>query len=112
MDFLTNPVALTLIFIVSTARTARFVTYDDFPPMEWSRNKLAVALGATWSKVLVCPFCVTPYLTAGNLLWFAALYPGLWGDSQDTFLLWWVLPNLWWAISYAAAIVTAYDQPE
>lgn len=107
MDVLLHPISLAIIFILSTARMARFLTYDDFPPMEWLRTKVVGVLPDKWAGVMVCPFCIAPYLVAVNIAWFLALY-----HHGDTFLWWWLLPNLWWGASYAAAIVVAYDMPE
>lgn len=106
MNVLLSPVALAIIFVISTARTARLITYDDFPPMEAFRNWATARMGA-WSKVMVCPFCMAPYLVAANLVWFLALY-----HHHDAFIWFWLLPHLWWAASYLAAIVVAYDQPD
>lgn len=93
------------VAIVSVARTARLITHDTWPPIEWLRPRIASRLGS-WAELVVCPFCCAPYLMAGQLLWLALL----WGDSAFTWG--WLIPNLWWAFSYVAAIVVAYDQPE
>jgi len=52
---------------------------------------------------------VAPYLMAGQIAWFLLVYNNA---STNGFLIWWLVPNAWWACSYLAAIVVAYDQPE
>lgn len=108
MNVLLHPVTLMVIGIVSVARMTRFVTYDDFPPMEWLRGRLVQVLPNRWGAVMVCPFCMAPYLMAVQIAWFLATYHA----PQSTFLIWWVLPHGWWAASYLSSIVVAHDQPE
>jgi hypothetical protein len=108
MDVLLHPVSLFLIGVFSLARVARFLTFDDFPPVERGRRKIVEWLPEAWKGLMVCPFCLAPYLTAVQIAWFLSLYHA----DQTTFLVWWVLPNFWWAMSYAAAMIVAYDQPE
>ena len=107
MNVLLHPIALALIGIVSTARMARLLTFDDFPPAAWFRLKFASLLGSKWENLAVCPFCIAPYLMAVQIAWFLALY-----RHHDAFIWFWLVPNLWWAGSYVASIVVAYDQPE
>lgn len=107
MSTLLHPIALALIGVISVARMARLLTYDTFPPAAWFRLRFAAALGSKWENLAVCPFCITPYLMAVQIAWFLALY-----HHHDAFVWGWLVPNLWWAASYAAAIVVAYDMPE
>lgn len=109
LEHLTHPAVLVIVAVVSVARTARLITHDTWPPIERNRERIANRLKG-WSELVVCPFCVAPYLTIGQMAWFALLYQ--FGADSAPFLLGWLLPNLWWALSYAAAIVVAYDQPE
>lgn len=62
---------------------------------------------SAWNKLLHCQFCLTPYLTAGLLGWYwlAERSDGVWDD------MWWIANGVW-AVSYLAAILVAYDQPE
>ena len=62
-----------------------------------------------WAELIVCPFCVAPYLMVVQIAWFLLLYENV---STTHFLWFWVLPNAWWAFSYVASIIVAYDQPE
>lgn len=94
------------VAVISVARVARLITHDTWPPMEWARPRLAARLGS-WSELVLCPFCVAPYLMAGQLAWLVLLR-----GHGDAFTLGWLIPNLWWAASYVAAIIVAYDQPE
>jgi hypothetical protein len=103
MDHWTWVVA-SLVGIVSVARTARLLIYDDFPPMLWLRvHYLALFPDESpWRKLAECQYCVTPYLAAGMLGW---------GWVSDLNEWWWVV-NGTWAASYLAAILVSYDQPE
>lgn len=94
-------IAAALIGTLSVARTARLVVFDDFPPALWLRERLLVLLGDTWGKVVTCPFCLAPYLSAGMIAWVYL---------SDLHWTWWVI-NGWWAASYIAAMVVAYDEP-
>lgn len=95
--------AACIIGVISVARTARLIIYDDFPPMVWLRvHYLALFSDDNpWRKLVECQFCITPYLTAGMLAW-AWLSDGHW--------TWWVINGIW-AASYIAAITVSYDQP-
>lgn len=95
--------AAVVIGVLSVARTARLLTYDSFPPVAWLRTRYLAAVGpdGPWAPLGTCAFCLAPYLSAGMLAW--AYLSGLhW--------TWWVA-NGWWAASYLAAIIVAYDEP-
>jgi hypothetical protein len=109
LHHLTQPWMLVLVGVVSVARTARLITHDTWPPIEKSRPWLARRLRG-WSELVLCPFCVAPYLMAGQILWFWLAYRQ--GVQSDWFVYGWLLPHLWWAASYVAAVIVAYDQPE
>lgn len=94
--------AAVLIGVLSIARTARLICWDDFPPVAWLRVRLIAWSGEKWGKVWTCQFCLAPYLTAGMILW---------AYLSDLHWTWWLI-NGWWAASYAAAVIVAYDQPE
>jgi hypothetical protein len=97
-------VLATIVGVLSVARTARLLIYDDFPPMVWLRVRFLslFAEDNKWSKIAECQYCVTPYLAAGMLGW-------AW--ISDLNVAWWVINGIW-AGSYVAAIVVSYDQPE
>jgi hypothetical protein len=95
--------AAAFVAIVSTGRTARLLVWDDFPPVEWLRNRYVRATdGGPWGKLAQCAFCLGPYLAAGMVAWM----------YFSDLAWWWWVPNCWWALSYLAAILVSYDQPE
>lgn len=96
-------VVAVLVGVVSVARTARFLIYDDFPPMTWLRVRFLARFDEEnkWSKIAECQYCITPYLAAGMLAW-------AWVSDLNEW--WWVINGVW-AASYAAAILVSYDQP-
>lgn len=104
LDQLTTASALLaiLIGIVSVARTARLLVFDDFPPVYWLRLRVLAAFpeGSKWAKIIECPFCLSPYLAAGNFAW---------AYFSDLHWSWW-LANGIWAGSYLAAVLVAYDE--
>jgi hypothetical protein len=100
-------VAACLVGVLSVARTARLLVWDEYPPTMWLRMKWdARTEGSTWNKLLHCQFCMTPYLTAGMMVW-----AWLAGAPEHLHWTWWVV-NGWWAASYLAASYVAYDQPD
>ena len=96
-----------LIGIVSTARMTRLITHDDFPPVEAVRNWWVRHTNDSWGSLILCPFCLAPYLTAVQITWFLLLW-----DEGWLFTWFWLLPHAWWAVSYVVAIIVSYDQPE
>lgn len=96
-------VLATIVAVVSIARTARLLTYDEFPPALWLRTRFIAALpeNSPWSKIAECQYCIAPYLTLGMFGW---------AYLSDLHWTWWVI-NGWWSASYAAAIVMSYDEP-
>lgn len=96
-------IAAVLIGILSVARTARLIVWDDYPPTMWLRMKWDDSTGeSAWNKLLHCQFCLTPYLAAGLFAWF-------WFSGGHW--TWWVANGVW-AGSYVAASYVAYDQPD
>ena len=100
-DYLVD-LAAAVVGVLSVARTARFIGFDDFPPMTWLRVRLIALLGDNWGVLITCPFCLTPYLATGMALW-------AWASDTNTW--WWVINGVW-GLSYLAAILVARDQPE
>jgi hypothetical protein len=105
--------AVVVIGILSVGRTARFIGFDEYPPMTWLRNKWGEKFGTEgWGKLVYCPFCSAPYLALGMYLWaFFALPDSVWGDPWSS-AWWWVTVNGIWGLSYLSSILVAYDQPE
>lgn len=105
--------AAAVLAALATARVARLLIYDAFPPVEWARLRYITwanrkgenTYRAKWAVLATCPYCLAPYLAAINLGW--ALASGLdwtapWGAA------WW-LCNALAALAYVAAIIVAYD---
>lgn len=95
-------ITASLIAVVSIARTARLLVHDTFPPVVWLRSHLIAWSPQSWADLWSCQFCLAPYLAAGMGVW-------VWLSGLDT--VWWIV-NGWWAASYVAAMLVAYDQPE
>lgn len=90
-----------IIGILSVARTARLIVFDDYPPMVWLRQRHDDRFGDQgWGKLIHCPFCATPYLAVGMAGWWY-LADGHW--------TWWAINGVW-GLSYVAAILVAYDE--
>jgi len=99
-------VAAVLVAVLSVARTARLLVFDEFPPVAWLRAQVVARLPESWAPLATCAFCIAPYLAAGMGVWMWLAWTG-----TNFHWTWWVL-NGWWAACYLAAIVVAYDQPE
>jgi len=98
-----HPIWVALIGTLAVARAARFVVFDEYPPMKWLRLRWFVLMGdSDWKKLMDCAFCAAPYLAAGDMAW---------AYFTDFHWSWWAF-NIWLAVSYVAAIVVAYDEPE
>lgn len=95
-----------IIGVVSVARMARLLVYDDFPPVEWLRVQAAARLPEKWQPLVECQFCLSPYLSAGQFAWAYLLWDTPW------FFWGWLVPHGVWAGSYLAAMLVAYDTPE
>lgn len=96
-------IAAAVIAVVSTARTARLLTWDDFPPIVFLRGKWAAKFGADgWGGLVFCHFCTAPYLAAGMTVWWIL------GGAHWT---WWAI-NGAWALAYLGAIVVSHDEAE
>lgn len=95
--------AAAVVAVVSVARTARLLVWDDFPPVAWLRFRFFVKVGdSPWRKLAECAFCLAPYLSVGMVAWMVL---------SDLHWTWWLV-NGWWSLSYLAAILVSYDQPE
>ncbi len=96
-----------LIAIVAVGRAARLLVFDDFPPTKAFREWWIRKTGEKWGPLFLCQFCLAPYLAAGDTAWYLLAY-----YHNDTALWAWWIVNAWAALSYLAAILVAYDQPE
>lgn len=107
MSITVELVAAIIVGILSVARTARLIGFDEYPPMKWLRHKWDAKTSDEWQPLLGCPFCSAPYLATGMALW-AWLAFDFGGDTAQT--IWWVVNGVW-GLSYLASILVAYDQP-
>jgi hypothetical protein len=100
------------VAVLSVARTARLIVFDEYPPMMWLRERWDRILVGNWGKLIHCGFCAAPYLAAGMAVWFLWVTP--WGNPGDYWSAdwWFVVVNGTWGLSYLASITVAYDQPE
>lgn len=92
--------AAAVVGVISTARVTRLVTQDSFPPAAWFRAKWqGWTHDGQWADLATCPFCLSVYLTAGNMAW-AVL--------SDLHWSWWMV-NGWLAAAYLTAMVVVRD---
>lgn len=93
-----------VVAVISVARTCRLIIHDKYPPMMWLRENIIARYkeDSKWVELWLCPFCLAPYLSAVMVAW---MY------FSELHWTWWVL-NGWWAMSYVAAIIYVYDQPD
>jgi hypothetical protein len=106
-------IAAAVIGILSVARTARLIGFDEYPPMAWLRSKWYARYGDEgWGKLIYCPFCSAPYLAAGMLVWASFALPDASPYDVWSSAWWWFMVNGWWGLSYLSSITVAYDQPE
>lgn len=97
-------VAVAVVTIISAARLTRLVTYDEFPPVRWAREKWADvmdrrALTRGWVVLAFCQWCFS---------FWATLPVVLWGYFTDWHEAWWLV-NGTLAASYLAAIFMTND---
>jgi len=92
-----------VIGVLATGRLARLIVDDDWPITVWFREWYIDRLtkGNGWSELVVCAFCVAPWIALPNLLL-------AWGSGLAWY--WW-LPNLWLATAYLAGMIVARDIP-
>lgn len=96
--------AAVIVGVLSVARTARLVVWDEYPPMVWVREKWDERIGEDgWGKLIHCQFCATPWMALGMAAWFWLAY------GNDTAMdVWWVVNGIW-GLSYLSAILVSYD---
>lgn len=93
-------VAAFVVGVLATARLARLVVFDDYPPTVWLRIKVDTWTHEnSWSKLVHCAYCLAPWI---GLLDFIA------GWASGYHWVWWVF-NIWLAGGYLAAMAVAYD---
>jgi hypothetical protein len=89
-----------IVGVVGSARVARLIGFDTYPPVAWLRRKWDQwTANSDWNSLVTCGYCSTPYIAGANFAW------GYWTDWQ---FAWWLV-NSWLAASYAAAVFLAWD---
>lgn len=117
-----------LLAVIATARLARLVTSDAYPPMEairtrwevWQANRDAhrpiahrpgtlASIRYGWGPLLTCPFCCAPYLAAAVLA--VGMAGGVWQPGWSLAGVWWT-GAVWASVSYLSAMLVVRDEPE
>ena len=97
--------AALIVTVVGSARLTRVITHDDYPPsmalrIWWD----TVTKDGPWSKLVHCPWCMGPWVTAIALASFIVsfLHPALgWA--------WWLFWG-WLALSYWTSQYVHFDE--
>lgn len=104
-----NPFVLVLgllTIVLGAGRLTRVITYDAYPPAVWLREQwVDLVRGGDWARLFTCFWCMSPWVTAAAIVHGTLAY--------GTFLEWtfWAFWG-WLALSYAAALVLARDEPQ
>lgn len=98
-------VAITIVF--GAGRLTRVITYDSYPPAAAFRRWWiqSVTRGNGWARLADCFWCMSPWITALAIGTFFLTALAIW-----VLWVWWLFWG-WLALSYAAAIVLAHDEP-
>lgn len=99
-------VAVFIVGMLATARMARLLVEDDYPPVVWLREAYIKRVPDDWHPLAECPFCISPYLAAINVTFAFVVF----NWHEDWAWVWW-WPNLVAAVAYLAAMVVARDIP-
>lgn len=93
-------VAVAIVFVTSTARITRLITWDHYPPSIWLRIKWdTITHDGPWSLLAHCGYCFSFWAGAAVLAW------GYFTDWQTA---WWLVNGALGG-SYLAAILMAND---
>lgn len=93
-------IAVAAVTVVSSARITRLLTYDQFPPIAWLRDKYGEwTSGSDWQLLGFCAYCMSFWVTLAVVLagWFSGFHE-----------IWWLV-NSAFAGSYLAAIFMVND---
>jgi hypothetical protein len=92
-----------LVGALATARLSRLLVDDSYPPSVWARDMWRrITRDGSWSGLVDCHFCVTPYVAAVVLAW---------GWLSALHWSWWAFCG-WLALAYTAAMIAVRDTPE
>lgn len=94
--------AALVVAVVGTARLARLLVFDGYPPVAWLRARWDAATGESgWNQLMHCAFCLAPWLAIPTIWW---------GWASGLHWSWWVFYG-WLTISYLAATFVSWDEP-
>jgi hypothetical protein len=99
-------VAAVLVVVFGVGRLSRVLTYDVFPPsiavrIWWDK----ITHDGSWSKLVHCFWCATPWIMLVALGWFALGLVVVW-----VAVIWWLFWG-WLALAYVSSIIIARDEP-
>lgn len=97
-------IAVAVVTVVSASRLTRLAVADDFPPVQFFRDRLYDALDRgerlrQWQIITWCGYCASFWITSAVVAW---------GYLTDWQTAWWLV-NGAFAASYLAAILMAND---
>jgi len=102
-------VMVAIVGTLASARLVRLVSFDEYPPTVWMRNKWdqvtlkedaeSVQKYAGWNKLIHCAFCASFYITA---------VVAIAGLVTSFGVVWWVVCSIL-AASYVAGMIVASD---
>lgn len=97
-------VAVAVVTIMSVARITRLLTYDQFPPISYFRDKISDAgdnteRGRKWALLAICGYCMGFWVALGVVAW---------GYLADFDTAWWLVNSVFGA-AYLGAIVMKHD---
>lgn len=93
-----------VVATLAVARLTRLVTYDDYPPVKWLRDKWDAKTGESgWNEMLHCGYCFAPWIALPIVVIFVGLMFG-WAVFASIIGIWWVFCSIL-AVGYSAAII-------
>lgn len=97
-------IAVAAVTVVSASRLTRLLTFDEFPPIAFFRDRFDEFMDAgpkrrKWGMISYCPWCMS---------FWATLVVALSGYYSDFHEVWWII-NGTLAGSYLAAMLMVRD---
>lgn len=91
------------VAVLGVGRLTRIITYDDFPPAAWAREKWDILTNdGSWSKLAHCHWCAAPWVMLVCIVW---------GYASSLHWTWWAF-WAWLGIAYITSMVIDRDQSE
>lgn len=90
-----------VIGVLGCARITRLLVDDDWPPVNWLREKYVTAVPESWGKLVDCPFCMAPWVALLEVV-------TAWVFDLPA---WWWAGNVWMGGSYLASMIVVRDIP-